>query len=1113
MRKIPPHFFWLLFLISTLPLTIIAQPNILLNQEGYRFIDNYSFRDYNAYSENWAVVQDHRGIMYIGNGQGILEYDGVEWRLLSGESVYSLTISQDSLVYASMYGDFGYLAYTPQGKKQFTSVLNDSTGEYENFLGRVTLAMPDGVYCVSREMLLKWDGQQLQTWKPEEWFGQMFAVQGQLYVSEKTKGLMKMSDRALVPAFRKNYFPEAEVSVMLPYPNVSSRDSILIGTYTNGLFLSSGNVVKPFQSAATEYFKTNQLSTGSLLSNGIYAFGTDRGGMVTMNAAGEPMEILSEETGIRDGGVQALYPDRQGNLWLALYDGIARAELPSNFSFFSENAGIQSDVSVIQRHQDKLYMIGRYGRYRGIYSQETKPLENISGFGSSAKMPQFKPEKAIVTNCWALLSAGQDLLAATDAGIYIINDNGVSHLKSDWIYTQTLHQSSRDSNRVFVGLVDGLAVIERENGVWLDRGKLADTDSEVAHIVEEQDGTLWLETWTGTLWRITDIKNQNFKNPRNIRGKQYDDKDGLPSGFAYVSTINGRAIFPTSAGLRYYDSEKDAFPSDNTFGPAFADTTLEIQYVVEDPQKNVWLYSVKEGQVNIARAVPDNNGGYTVHQTPFNPIAALGDIVYTIYPENDGTTWFGTSEGLIRYNPEIISHNDIDYDAYIRKVSLLNSDSVIYFGDIAPSGNSNSNQPTVTLDYSDNAISFEFAAAYFSNKSDNQYQYILEGFDRKWSDWRKSPVKEHTNIPEGSYVFRVRVRNVYGHISNEAAFAFSILPPWYRSWIAYMIYAFGFILVTLGVSRIRNRQLKARSMVLEKRVHERTQEIRKQAEEIHMQAEELKDKNDELVRTQEKLVVQEKLASLGSLTAGIAHEIKNPLNFVNNFASLSIELVEDLETEMAAIKAGNPSEDAEEYVEELLSDIKMNAGRINEHGKRADNIIKEMLKHSRGVAGESGEVNFNELIEEYLNLTYHGFKAQHPEVSIILQKEFDDDIGKIEVIPQDLSRAVINIVNNSCYAVLEKHQRLGADFKPQVKVTTRKEGKWVELRIHDNGDGIPDDIREKIFNPFFTTKPTGEGTGLGLSLTHDIIVKVHHGEIRLESEKGEFTEFIIRLPR
>jgi two-component system, NtrC family, sensor kinase len=259
----------------------------------------------------------------------------------------------------------------------------------------------------------------------------------------------------------------------------------------------------------------------------------------------------------------------------------------------------------------------------------------------------------------------------------------------------------------------------------------------------------------------------------------------------------------------------------------------------------------------------------------------------------------------------------------------------------------------------------------------------------------------------------------------------------------------------------------------------------------------------ELKSTQAQLIQSEKMASLGELTAGIAHEIQNPLNFVNNFSEVNTELIDELEQE--AYK-GNISE-----VKSIAKDIKENEQKINHHGKRADAIVKGMLQHSRSSTGAKESTDINALADEYLRLSYHGVRAKNKEFNATMKTDFDASLGKINIIPQDIGRVLLNLYNNAFYAVSEKKKSADANYEPTISVSTKKSGNQISITVSDNGNGIPQKVIDKIFQPFFTTKPTGQGTGLGLSLSYDII-KAHGGEIKVETKEGKGTTFIIQLP-
>lgn len=276
--------------------------------------------------------------------------------------------------------------------------------------------------------------------------------------------------------------------------------------------------------------------------------------------------------------------------------------------------------------------------------------------------------------------------------------------------------------------------------------------------------------------------------------------------------------------------------------------------------------------------------------------------------------------------------------------------------------------------------------------------------------------------------------------------------------------------------------------------------------------EELADTRERLREAQERLIVQDRLAALGSLTAGIAHELRNPLNFVNSFAHLSTELLQELAEGLDSLgRQLGPEQTA--HLHGPLADLKHNLGKIQEHGQRMEGIIRAMLEHSRGGKAEPEATDVNTLVSSHVNLAYQGMRSRDPSFNTAIALDLDASLPPVRVVPQDLSRVIVNLLDNACHAVGAKQRaQPGGDFQPRIQVRTRNLGERVEIRIHDNGTGIPRSIRDKVFTPFFTTKRSGEGTGLGLSLSHDIIVKGHGGTLRFESEEGAFTEFVITLP-
>jgi signal transduction histidine kinase/ligand-binding sensor domain-containing protein len=390
-----------------------------------------------------------------------------------------------------------------------------------------------------------------------------------------------------------------------------------------------------------------------------------------------------------------------------------------------------------------------------------------------------------------------------------------------------------------------------------------------------------------------------------------------------------------------------------------------------------------------------------------------------------------------------------------------------------------------------NYIRFHFSDKLTQSNGEYKYIYILDGVDDKWSPVTTEPISEnYNNISPGYYTFRISSKKGGGPWSELSVYHFRIRPPWWQSWWAELSYLLIFIGVLRLWVRYRSRRLLKENALLEQKVTDRTTALSTSLENLR--------------QTQSQLIQAEKMASLGELTAGIAHEIQNPLNFVNNFSEVNTELIEEANK---ALDQGDISE-----VKEIMKDVEMNMSKITFHGKRADAIVKGMLLHSRASSGIKIPTDVNALADEYLRLSYHGLRARDKSFNAQFSMDFDESLKPVLLLQQDIGRVLLNIFNNAFYSASEKKKTAAESYQPTVSVSTKKKNGMVEIRIHDNGQGIPRKVIDKIFQPFFTTKPAGQGTGLGLSLSYDIITKEHGGKINVITKENEFTEFFIELP-
>ncbi len=550
----------------------------------------------------------------------------------------------------------------------------------------------------------------------------------------------------------------------------------------------------------------------------------------------------------------------------------------------------------------------------------------------------------------------------------------------------------------------------------------------------------------------------------------YEDSEGI----AWVGTWQG--------GLSRYNVETRKI---KTYTRNDGLPSMSVQGILPDEANNsLWLstfeglsrFNVKTGQFN----------NYSIADGIQSQLFADGSYLKT----TEGQYIFGGSNGITIFSDNDVANNSIPPLVFLTDLKLFNKS--VMPGENSILKNAIYDTKEITLPYDQKNISIEFEALHYSNPAKNKCAYKLENYDNEWREVGNQHVASFPMLPPGKYIFRVKAANNNGVWNEQGASLIIIIsPPWWKTIWAYCLYIIIFALGVFAADRFfRNR------LIQKERERSRTRELE--------QAKEIEKAYTILKTTQTQLIQSEKMASLGELTAGIAHEIQNPLNFVNNFSEINKELIEEMKTE---IDKGNFEE-----VKTLAIDIELNEEKINHHGKRADAIVKGMLQHSRSSSGVKEPTDINALADEYLRLSYHGLRAKDKSFNATLKTDFDESIGKVHVIPQDIGRVILNLITNAFYAVSEKKSMQPIGYEPTVSVSTKKVADRVEIKVKDNGNGIPQKNLDKIYQPFFTTKPSGHGTGLGLSMSYEIITKAHGGELKVETKEGEGAEFTIILP-
>ncbi len=1249
MNSLKQHNF-LVILILIFTSAVYCQNNDYPGQELARpFLKYYSPKTYKAASENWCIIRDKRGVMYFGNQDCILEFDGNTWRKIEtpySSDVRTMAMDKDGKIYLCAFHDFGYLQPDSIGQLKFVSLKNHLPDKYKN-TGEIwdVNVNSEGVYFKTADKVFRWNGKSFSIWDSVFSF-RLYKIDDNMYVRNQGKGIMQIKGDSIYVIPGGEYFKSIGVFNMLPFPgkNSNGKNQILITTNSRGLFLYDGVMVSQFKTEADSFFYNNQVYNACILYNGIIAVTTQRGGAAIIDREGHLIKILNENSGLATNTIYNVYPDKQGGLWLATNDGIIHTDVISPLSFIPAAGILKNQVYSILHFKNTLYVCNDLGV---LY------LKN----GSST----FKLVEGSNKPAYEIFNYNGLILTVTNQGAAIIDNDKLRYQLGSANF-ETILPSKIFPDLLYAGATDGCYLIKiKKNKIPIVK-LFTDKFHNVSNIVEDQDSTLWIKSYGQPVIHITSKINGFEKGfGDSLTMVDYKDVKGLPGNKWNLYSIQGRMMLATDKGIFKFDRKLKSFVADSILGREFVSSENTISSMIESNKGGYWILANTQFGPQLGKAILQKNGRYEWNPDPVFQRADLSTVKY-IYADYDSvldkeSLWLSNDEGLIHYEPSITKNIDSGFSVLIRSVTVAN-DSLIYGGD----PNNKDKDYKIIIPFSKNDIRFEFSATSYDKPESNLYQYILEGADDKWSNWRNETKKDYTNLSGGTYIFRVRAKNIYGIISNEAVFSFKVLPPWYFSWwaiAAYVLFILFGIYLTDRIMRariIRKEQDKAKlreadlikkqaeeletvdklvrvvnnaedidtlfnsllvqtvSFIpkaekaavflldhndnkfhvaftlgynikalnsisvspeeLKKRYTENSEEIekgiyiisntenlygdekfsginkaasmlvmavewenkleayvvfdsfadkdsfdpstarilnrfREHAVSAILKAQSIKTlqkKNEEIIKTQEQLVTQQKLASLGALTAGIAHEIKNPLNFVNNFAELSNDLLDEMETEF--------ENDNKEEGRKIFKDLKLNLEKINQHGKRADSIVKGMLLHSRGSTGEKAPTDINDLLDQYVNLAYHGMRARDKAFNITIEKDYDETLEKINLVPQDISRVFLNLINNAYYAAYERKKNSSDNnFSPTLKVLTKNLNGKVEIRIADNGNGIPKDIIDKIFQPFFTTKPTGEGTGLGLSLSYDIITKVHGGEIKFESEAGEFTEFILILPK
>jgi len=1074
----------------------------------------------------WSILEDKSGNLWFGTfGGGVTKYDGkrfthfTEKEGLSNDFITSILEDKSGNLWLGSYGG-GVNKYDGKSFTHFTekeglghntilSILGDKSGNlwFGSYGGGVS----------------KYDGNDFTHFTVKEGLSNNFVKtiledkSGNLWFGTIGGGVNKYdasgdAGKSFTHFTAKDGLGSNDIRSILE----DKSGNLWFGSFGGGVskYDTAGDAGKSFTHFTEKEGLSNNVIRCILEDNsGNLWFGTNGGGLNKYDLSsdkedGKSFTHFTEKEGLSNNHVWSILEDKNGNLWFGTIGGGVNKYDGKSFTHFTEKEGLSHNIiwSILEDKSGNLW----FGTFGGVNKYDGKSFTHFTdkdGLGSNDIRCILEDKSG---NLWFGSFGG-----------------GVSK-----------YDASGDAGKSFTHYTE----------------KQGLSNNVVTSILEDKSGNLWFGTFGGgvnkydasgdagkSFIRFTEKEGLNYNNVTSM----LEDK----SGNLWFGTEGG--------GVGKYDASGDAGKSFTYFTEKEGLSNNVVTSILED-KSGLWfgtrfgLSKLEKNKLSSFTTVMtdksifpqvlgdkgglgfgESGGLFTtyMYEDGFSGIGV--NPGKTMLEAKDGTIWIGADDRLTAMHPGVKTLDTTAPNIQITGLALFNENIIwqnlekkkdtnivlgngihihdFHFDSVSKWYGMPEN---LSLAYDNNYLTFNFVGITIVSPKKVKYQYKLEGLDKNWSTLTNRSEATYGNLPPGRYTFKIKALNGGGYWSKELGYSFTIRPPWWKTWWAYSFYTFGILTVIYFAYRIQLRRL------IEKE--------RKQAREKELvQAKEIEKAYHELKATQAQLIQSEKMASLGQLTAGIAHEIQNPLNFVNNFSEVNKELIEELKGERLRVKG----ERNEKLEEEIFNDLIANLDKINHHGKRADAIVKGMLQHSQvgsDSAGKKEPTDINVLADEYIRLCYHGLRAKDKNFNATIKTDFDETIGKINIIPQDIGRVLLNLLNNAFYAVAERMKNLSgltdstktnlpdlsglalqnqvdptqigliANYTPTVTLSTKKISDKIEIRVIDNGNGIPQEIIDKIFQPFFTTKPTGQGTGLGLSLAYDI-VKAHGGSLTVQS--------------
>lgn len=1019
---------------------------------GSPIVTIYSPREYKAHVENHSLVQSSTGSLYFANAQGILEYDGVEWRRILPDrfqQVFSLAIGAEDRLYVGAFDDIGYIEPDATGSPQFKSLrAKIPLGHRGDQIYREVLVDGRRVLFRTLKALYVWDEttESMAVYDGLDGYSSVFVLRGEIYSTSSDYPLRRLVDgRWVSVAGAERFSTDAS---RLRRASVGRNGLAYLATPQSGIYTFDGESFQLFSDDPRLTEDSLNVRSLLVLDSLRVALGTSRHGVIVFDTDGRLLQRLDRRHGLSDQNVAAMLEDEQRGVWMVQSKGLTRVQLAYPISCYSQHHGLEGSIHFIEEYRGRLYVATTIGLYVGEKSED----------GLETK---FRPIEGL-PECKSLIPTELGLLVGSMSGLYLVDGYEAETLVED-LDASYLHRMRSQPDKIIAAAYRGLSVLQKRDGSWKLVGESPYVSEPVHGIAEDAKGDLWLKSGSGVTRRV------HFSGDEAIV-EEFGVEDGLPGSWVGPLSVDGRMVFTSSQGTLYrFDEKARRFVVEH-----------ELQYFpVPDPTGFIEFVRDAAGQdwvsrsVGLGNLIPKPEGDYLLgmqHLSEMRDVRATGVLV-----EESGVLWLGTFDGITRYDPRLAQAVPQGFSIRARSIESLETGQTLY-----RDGGDEPILPTV-LSGGDRSFRLQMASNWLLSPEEVQYQYIMKGVDKTEPEFVRSSIKEYLNLAPGNYVLEVKSRDPLGRPGESLSLPIIVKAPIYMSWPAYIAYLFAAAAIVWLILRYRTRALSKSNQQLRSLVELRTSELEKQSLALEERNAELERRNEKLKELAGKAA--EAAEAKTRFLAMMSHEIRTPMNGVMGMCSL-------------LSKTGLSSEQMEFL------------GSIKSSGDSLLNIIDDILDYTKIEEGklelESIPFDVVECVESVSSL----LGPQANEKSLELYVAVDPGAHRLRMgDPTRIRQVLVNLLGNSIKFTERGHVT--------ARVGDLDDDKGICIEVSDTGIGIEAAKLDTIFEPFFQADVSNlrrfGGTGLGLSICKQIVDHMS-GAITVSSKLGMGTRFRVELP-